>query len=194
MKRLGVGELAFHSDLAFNPEPFLTISLHATDVEDGRSSTRFVDSCIGYRTLPEATKARLAGHDALHVFAVDMAGHNSDAPEGLPRATHPLVMEHPRTGEPILYVNLNQTARIVGLAPQESADLLEALFEHLYREENVYEHRWRNGDLVMWDNLATQHARGNVSGVGRRTLQRVVLATKGFFEQNPQFSPEEFAS
>ena len=90
--------------------------------------------------------------------------------------------------------NLNQTARIVGLAPQESADLLEALFEHLYREENVYEHRWRNGDLVMWDNLATQHARGNVSGVGRRTLQRVVLATKGFFEQNPQFSPEEFAS
>src|SRR4051794_24351049 len=103
---LGNSELAFHSDLAFSKEPFLGISLHAIDVEDGRSSTKYVDSCIAYRTLPSATKARLAGLQALHVFAVDMAGHNTeDAPDGLPRHVHPLVMPHPRTGEPILYVN-----------------------------------------------------------------------------------------
>jgi len=50
------------------------------------------------------------------------------------------------------------------------------------------------GDLVLWDNLATQHARGDVSNVGRRTLQRAVLARKGFFEQNPQFAVGDFAT
>lgn len=195
MGGLGDVELAFHSDLAFNEEPFLGISLHAIDVENERSSTRFVDSCIGYATLPEATKARLEGLNALHVFALDMSGHNTeDIPEGLPRAVHPLVMSHPRTGDPILYINLNQTARLVELEPEESRVLLQELFDHLYKPECVYEHRWRMGDLVLWDNLATQHARGDVSNVGRRTLQRVALARKGFFEQNPQFSMEQFAT
>lgn len=192
---LGSGELAFHSDLAFSPEPFLGISLHAVDVEDERSSTKFVDSCLSYRTLPEAAKSRLEGLNALHVFAVDMAGHNGEeVPEDMPRAVHPLVMQHPRTGEPILYMNLNQTARIVELEPDASRALIDELFAHLYRPENVYEHRWRMGDFVMWDNLAAQHARGDVSGVGRRTLQRVVLAHKGFFEQHPQFDHQQFAT
>ncbi len=192
---LGGGELAFHSDLAFSPEPFLGISLHAVDVEDDRSSTRFVDSCVSYQALSPAMQARLQGLNALHVFAVDMTGRNDESvPEGMPRATHPLVMQHPRTGEPILYMNLNQTARIVELDPGESRALIDELFEHLYQPESIYEHRWRMGDFVMWDNLACQHARGEVSNVGPRTLQRVVLARKGFFEQHPQFRMEQFAT
>ena len=194
---LGDVELAFHSDLAFNEKPFLGISLHAVDVENERSSTRFVDSCIGYRTLPQATKARLADLHALHVMpnAEGLAGHASEsAPPETPRAVHPVVMTHPRTGEPILYINLNQTAQLVELERDEGAQLLQVLFNHLYRPEHIYEHRWRMGDLVLWDNLAAQHARGDVSEVGRRTLQRVVLAEKGFFEQNPQFTVGYLAS
>ena len=192
---LGSGELAFHSDLAFSPEPFLGISLHAVDVEDERSSTKFVDSCVSYSALPAALQARLQGLHALHVFAVDMSSRNSeDVPEDMPRAVHPLVMEHPRTGEPILYMNLNQTARIVELEPEESLELIDELFDRMYQPENIYEHRWRMGDFVMWDNLACQHARGEVSNVGARTLQRAVLAHKGFFEQHPQFRMEQFAT
>jgi taurine dioxygenase len=192
---LGSTELAFHSDLAFSPEPFLGISLHAVDVENERSSTKYVDSCIAYATLPEATKARLEGLSALHVFSVDIAGHNGeDVPEGLPRHVKPLVMPHPKTGEPILYMNFSQTARLVELEPAESSALLTELFEHLYQPASIYEHRWRMGDFVIWDNLATQHARGDVSDVGKRTLQRSVVATKGFFEQHPEFSMEEFAT
>jgi len=192
---LGDVELAFHSDLAFNEEPFLGISLHAIDVENERSSTRYVDSCQGYRSLPPGLKARLDGLHALHVMPSDLASHNGEeVPNENPRAVHPLVMPHPRTGEPILYINLNQTARLVELEPEESAQLLQALFDHMYRPEHIYEHRWRMGDLVLWDNLATQHARGDVSNVGRRTLQRAVLARKGFFEQNPQFAVGDFAT
>jgi taurine dioxygenase len=190
---LGNAELAFHSDLAFNPEPFLAISLHAVDVENERSSTRYVDSCLAYRTLPEAVKARIQDLHALHVMPVDQSAHNDeDVPADMPRAVHPLMMTHPKTGEPILYMNFNQTARIVELPPQKSKQLIQELFAHIYRPDFIYDHRWRMGDLVLWDNLATQHARGDVSQVGRRTLQRVVIAKKGFFEQNPQYRHEQF--
>jgi taurine dioxygenase len=122
-----------------------------------------------------------------------MTGRNGeDVPENLPRAVHPLVMEHPRTGEEILYINLNQTARIVELPAGESAALIDELFAASYREEEVYEHRWSVGDFVLWDNLALQHARAKITEDAPRTLQRVVLAHKGFFQQCPQFSIEQF--
>jgi alpha-ketoglutarate-dependent taurine dioxygenase len=58
--------------------------------------------------------------------------------------------------------------------PVEGEALLAELFEHLYAPANLLEHRWRNGDLVLWDNLAVQHARANVQSDGpSRTLQKV---------------------
>ncbi len=192
---LGDGPLAFHSDLAFSPEPFLGISLHAVDVEEEKSSTRYISAVDGYRRLNDAQKRRLEGLHALHVFAVDMTGANTeDIPDGLPRHVHPLVMKHPRTGDLILYAALNQIARIVELPADESRALIDELFAHQYDDQLVYEHRWRKGDLVLWDNLALQHGRGDIAKAGTRTLQRVVLARKGFFEQHPEFSSEQFAT
>jgi taurine dioxygenase len=191
---LGDSELAFHSDLAFSPKPFLAISLHALEVENGRSSTRFVDSTASYKRLPSALKSRVDGLHALHVFGADLAGRNlDDLPSHLPRTAHPLVMRHPRTGEKILYVNYNQTARIVELDPSQSDALIEELFAFSYPEEAVLEHRWNVGDVVAWDNLALQHARGPVANVGVRRLQRVVCAEAGFFEQHPEFGKHELA-
>lgn len=193
MGGLGDVELAFHSDLSFSPKPFDAICLHAIDVEDGRSSTRYVDSTRAYRRLPDALKARIDGYSAMHMFGQSPSGRNlEDLPAHLPRSVHPLIMRHPRTGEKILYVNYNQTARIVELPRAESDALIDELFAYSYSEDAVYEHRWRNGDLVVWDNLATQHARGDVSGVGKRTLQRTVAAEAGFFEQHPEFRVEQF--
>ncbi len=186
---LGNSELAFHSDLSFSPKPFDAISLHAVEVEDGRSSTRFVDSTHAYRRLPAETKARIEGLHALQVFGgPNLSGRNhEDIAEDLPRHVHPLVMLHPRTGEQILYVNYNQTARIPELAKAESDALIEELFAWSYPPEAVYEHVWNKHDLVVWDNLAIQHARGATENVGVRRLQRVVAAEAGFYEQHPQF-------
>ncbi len=192
---LGDSELAFHSDLSFSPKPFLAISLHAVEVENGRSSTKFVDPTASYRRLPQALRERIDALNALHVYGADLAGRNlEDLPTHPPRAVHPLVMRHPRTGERILYVNYNQTARIVELGEAESDALIEQLFACSYPEEAVLEHRWDLGDLVVWDNLALQHARGAVSDVGVRRLQRAVCAEAGFFEQYPEFGKHEFVT
>lgn len=192
---LGDTELAFHSDLSFSAKPYLGLSLLAVDVEEGRTSTRFVDAIATYRRLPETLKRKVEGYHALHMFGASLSGRNpEDLPDHLPRTVHPLVMNHPRTGEPILYANYNQTARIMELAETESEALIQELFGYLYAADGIYEHRWRVGDLVVWDNLALQHARGDISKVGRRTLQRVSLGEAGFFEQHPQFAPPEFAT
>jgi taurine dioxygenase len=75
----------------------------------------------------------------------------------------------------LLYTSQQMTARVEGLDPVESEALLDELFAHLYRPEAVLDHEWRQGDLVIWDNLALQHARGNVEIEGpERTLRKVI--------------------
>ena len=86
-----------------------------------------------------------------------------------------LPMIHPRTGRPILYVSQMMTTHVEGLPSDESEQLLEECFAVLYAPENTLEHDWRPGDLVVWDNLATQHARGPVVQRGpERSLRKVI--------------------
>ena len=96
-----------------------------------------------------------------------------------------MIQTHPATGRPYVAVNEMQTAAIHDMAPVEGKALLEALFEVLYRPANRYEHVWSTGDVVLWDNLALQHARGDLSGVGRRDLQRVCCGVS-LYEMYPE--------
>jgi len=186
---LGNSELAFHSDLSFSPQPFDAISLQAVQVADGRSTTRFVDGARAYRRLPPDLQDRIGNLHTLQVFGgPNLGGRNgADVAEHLPSHVHPVVMRHPQTAEEFLYVCYNQTARIVELDENESDALIGELFDHLYAPAEIYEHAWHNGDLVVWDNLAIQHARGATGDVGVRRLQRAVAAEAGFFEQYPAF-------
>jgi taurine dioxygenase len=186
-------KLAFHSDLAFAAEPDLGASLFAVNLVDDASSTSFANGVLAYRALPQAMKDRIEQLEVLSVWALDQTRRNRAA--GLksddPRAAHPLVWNHPATGEPILYLTEMQTDCIVGLPEDESEALIAELFSYLFVPERVLTHTWRNGDLVIWDNLATQHARRDISQVGIRTLRRVSIARRSFFEQFPQFAPKD---
>ena len=87
--------------------------------------------------------------------------------------TTPIGFPHPRSGRTILLVDQQSTTDVVGMTPEESAAVLDALRSHLYRPEVLWSHEWREGDLVVWDNLAVQHARANVEVEGvARTLRR----------------------
>jgi alpha-ketoglutarate-dependent taurine dioxygenase len=108
----------------------------------------------------------------------------SDSQPGDNCAVHALVGRQEGTGRPYLFACMDMAALVIGLSEPASDALLEQLFEHLYAAENVYEHHWRNGDLIVWNNRAIQHARSPIEK-GRRTLQRVAIAELGYWDQCP---------
>lgn len=186
---LGSGPLTWHSDLAFTKEPYKIISLHAVDVNDGQSWTSFANGVVTAAELPVELKARIADREAITVIAPIQSERvvGYDASSDMPHQIRPLLVPHPRTGEQVLYISSMQTARILELDREESDDMLASLFDELYREERVLTHHWDNGDFVIWDNIALQHSRCDLTGMTPRRLQRIVIADKSFFDLLPQF-------
>jgi taurine dioxygenase len=184
---LNTRHLDFHSDLSSTPLPFDAISLHAQDVE-GPTTTRFASGLRAYRCLSPALKARIEGLQMLVVQTVaDKTKLRYDAPAGPLSLVRPVVMTHRVTGEPLLYCNESATARL-GSLDQEASDALRAeLFTVLYAPDNIYEHAWTNGDLVLWDNLSLQHARPELEPGRPRLMQRVVAGLKTLREQVPSY-------
>ena len=183
---LGTRGLLFHSDVPFLPVPYEGVSLHAVEVDEGVASTRFASGLRAWDRLPARLRERIDGMMALQVRerAWDRRTRLTDLKPSDMCSVHPIVRRQRGTGRPYLFVNEDMTAGIIGLSEAVSDALLEELFACLYAENEVYEHHWRAGDLVIWDNLAVQHARREL-GAGTRTLQRVTIASLGYAEQYP---------
>jgi taurine dioxygenase len=190
---LGSSELAFHSDLAFSPHPYLGLSLYAIEVIDGATCTRFADATRALTRLPVEVRKQLAGRDAVHCIGLDPSHRNRlvSLPAGAPNSRHPVILQHPLSGKSILYVSMHQTDSIVGLPSEAGEMLIQECFRVLYSTDNIYEHAWCSGDVIIWDNLALQHARPDVSHCGPRTLHRFALGEKSFFELYPEFEYEQ---
>jgi taurine dioxygenase len=176
-------ELSWHSDAAYTEHPFDALSLHAIDVVDGASSTRFVSAERAYDALPPALRDPLdrAEQEMISPHYSELSGRTCTRrePEAMKRGTRPAVFVNPHNGRRCVWVGELQTARLLDRGWEESRDLLCEVFDRVYAPEQIYEHRWRNGDLIVWDNIALQHMRGNLDQVGRRVLQRVIVGTEG---------------
>jgi taurine dioxygenase len=174
------GELLFHCDMMWAEKPMEVLSLYGHRVEPPTVPTRFASMVHGLATLPTGLRARIEGLRAVHQTGQQRRGEHKDQlvepqHEVVRSTVKPVVWDHPRTGEPLLFVSQQMTAHIEGMEAEESERLLEELFAHLYRSGVVVDHEWRQGDLVVWDNLAVQHARGNVEIEGpERTLRKVI--------------------
>lgn len=171
--------LAFHSDLSYTGSPIQGISLHAIEVPTGGTSTSFVSGVHAWSTLPPDRQQLLGTMTLRHQLSSKLYG---DWPEFI--ADHPVKLLHPRTGQPVLYVTEHHAQRIHELAADESGSMLAELFAHLYAPGHVYTHHWERYDLLMWDNLAIQHARCEEADVtaGPRAMQRVALSDVSFDE------------
>ena len=183
---LGKQELLFHNDIPYVPAPFLGGSLYALEVAESAAPTRYASGFRGWERLPESLKARVAELKALQVKG-HLLGRRTmlaDLDAGDMCTVHPVVRRQQGTERPYLFVNLDMSACITTLPAAESEALIEELFSYLYDPANVYEHHWREGDLVVWDNLAVQHARSE-TGNAARTLRRVSIAEYGYWEQVP---------
>jgi taurine dioxygenase len=179
------GRLLFHADSMWFDQPFEVLSLHAVDVAPPVPPTTFVSCTYAWDTLPTELRDRVKGLSAVHVAGTDDFPERRRAQyadvmqtrrDNTPRFELSIPRRNERTGATVLNVAEYHTCEVVGLADDESDALLDELFAHLYREDVVYQHEWRQGDLVIWDNVALQHGRPNVSVEGStRTLAKMGL-------------------
>jgi taurine dioxygenase len=174
--------LPFHSDITFLEHPLAGISLYPQALPAGGTSTTYISNAAAWRALPEALRAELRGRKARHYYESE---GNIDLGFPVFEYWHPLCLPHPDTGEPMLFATEHHVDRIEGLSEQRCAQVLPELFAVLYAAERRYEHVWREGDLLIWNNLAIQHARTRVAELsqGSRVMRRVQLGKIGFMAQ-----------
>ena len=168
--------LVFHSDNVFTPDPLHVVSLYGLRVVDDTAPTRFANTVRACSLLGASMADALAGARALNLSG--FAGgwfryRDAEVEPHHPRAVHPVITHDTWSGDAALMVSEQQTDRIVDWPADVSEDTLQALFALLYQPDNIYEHQWREGDLVIWDNLALQHGRPELARDGERTLRRV---------------------
>ena len=171
------GEMHFHTDQCHQKRPAMASMFYALEVPSTGGNTLFANGYKAYETLPAEIKRRIEGREALNAYDYDTAAtkRGTRLAQGVPSYVHPMVRTHPATDRKALYVNRLMTVRIEGLSAHESDELLAFLFDHQERPEFVYEHVWRAGDLVIWDNRCTLHARTDFSPNERRLMRRVTI-------------------
>lgn len=161
----------WHSDLSYMAEPSRGSFLYAIEIPERNGEplgdTLFTSTAAAYDALPKVMKKRIEGLSAAFSVANRNAKLNAAGDRGAtqteeqrgktPETVHKVVRTHPVTGRKCIYVNEGHTSRIVGLPEEESRALMAELCVHVTRPEFVYRHRWRVGDLLMWDNVPTQH-------------------------------------
>ena len=171
------GEMWFHSDQCYYEVPARASTLYAMEIPRTGGNTLFANCYKAWETLPGEVRDRLDGRKAHHIY--DYSGNSLKRSENVdpnaPQHWHPVARTHPGTGRKALYVNRLMTDRIEGLTQEECGDLLETLFAHGERQEFVYEHEWRPGDLLMWDNRCSMHARTDFDPGERRMLRRITI-------------------
>lgn len=175
---LPTGEMQFHIDQCYVEHPAKGTMLYSIEIPSRGGNTLFSNAYKAYDSLPESVKKRLEGRRAVNVF--DYSGSVTDrknmvAPQEGMSYSHPIVRTHPATSRKSLFVNRLMTHHIEGLPHKESEELLELLFEMIDCPESVYEHQWRVGDLLLWDNRCTLHARSDFDPSERRWMRRVTL-------------------
>lgn len=181
----------WHTDLSYTKSPSRGSILYSIEVPhtaDGKplGDTEFASTAAAYDALPASMKSKLASLNAVHRFwdryirTRKAAGSevviSDERRAALPDVVQPVIRTHPVTGRKSIYVNEGFTIGIVGMPDDEARALLEELYAHSTRPEFCYRHKWRVGDVVMWDNCTTVHRlHVDYALPQRRLMQRTTL-------------------
>ena len=181
-KPIGVlpdGEMWFHHDMCYSPQPNRASFLYSIEVPSHGGDTMFANMYEAYARLPQRLKDRIEGRTVLQAFD-EYQDRRIDLRERplsqVPHCFQPIVLRHPDTGRRAIYVNRLMSHRIEGLSDEDSDALLEELFGYTEDPAIRYQHVWRPGDLLMWDNLCSTHARTDFPREERRLMRRYTLA------------------
>jgi taurine dioxygenase len=171
----------WHADATYEEKLPRLAMLHALEVPSEGGGTLFADMRAAYDDLPVDLKRRIAGRTGLHRFNAGPAGGASiyagqALGEHLREQHHPAVRRHPVTGRAILFINPSHSVGFADMPADEGWNLVETLSNHATQDRFVYHHKWRVGDLLMWDELATMHrGAGDARASERRVMMRSIV-------------------
>ena len=178
---LGAGEAAWHTDMSMFDYPAAGTFLYGREIPPSGGNTRFANMYAAYETLPSALKQKLEGRRSIHDIAYTAAGTVragfeavTDKTKG-PGAVHPVVRTHVETGRKALFLGRQGYGYIHDLPVPESDALLDQVWQHMTDPKFMWEHSWKVGDVIMWDNRCLIHSRGTVGSSARRVLRRVTV-------------------
>jgi taurine dioxygenase len=175
----------WHTDHSYDQAPAMCSILYALEVPEHGGDTLFAGMAAAYHALSDTFKALLAPlkavHSSRHIFGKE-AQYNREMGDRLGNpelatqdVVHPVVIQHPATGQSLLYVNPAFTLHIEGLAHEESNMLLQFLYRHVMNPQFHTRLHWQKGSLAMWDNRSTWHYALNDYQGQRRHLHRVTV-------------------
>jgi len=157
----GVG---WHTDYSYKAEPVMSTMLYAVEVPEEGSDTLLADCCAAYDALPEEKKKELDGLVLHHSYQYFMATREFGRAELTeqqkaenPDVYHPLIRTHPADGRKALWVSTGTVKGIEGMDTDEALSLVDELVEFVTQDKFVFRHKWRVGDILMWDNRCTLH-------------------------------------
>ncbi|WP_277961002.1 TauD/TfdA dioxygenase family protein [Pseudomonas sp. RIT-To-2] len=184
---VGLGDAGkyWHSDLSYKELPSLGSMLYAQELPSEGGDTLFADMHRAWDTLPQHLQDAVEGKFAVHSYTARYS-EGKNAANWRPTLTaeqlaqvvtvsHPVVRTHPENGRKALFVSEGFTTHIVGLPEDESRDILNQLYEHSVRPENVYRHQWQPHDMVFWDNRSLIHLAAGTPEHLRRKLHRTTI-------------------
>jgi len=176
---LGDGEAAWHTDMSYIPHPPDASMLYSLEIPAEGGDTCFASMKAALAKMPAALVERLWSLDIKHDGTYDSGGYvrkglqASDDPRTSVGTPHPIVIQHPVSGDRALYLGRRRNAYIPGLTLEDSESLLNEIWS--YVETAVYRHRWAIGDVVLWDNRTTMHRRDAFDPSSRRIMHRTQI-------------------
>tara|TARA_E500000075_G_scaffold89273_1_gene80747 strand:- start:124 stop:969 length:846 start_codon:yes stop_codon:yes gene_type:complete len=179
---------SWHSDWSFQAAPPNATLLHAKVVPPIGGGTHFADGIRALETLPKTLRQAIEGKQAIHSARRPYSheGYRAGGKRTSMKITpnedawqtqdHPIIRTHPESGRQSLFLNPVYTLGIKGMDSDASSQLLQALFAHMLHPDFVYQHRWAENMLILWDNRTVMHsAQGGYSGY-RRVMHRTTVA------------------
>lgn len=181
---LGSGEAYWHTDMSYLRTPPTASILYGHEIPVSGSSTWYGNMFAAIEQMPGSLRARIQGLDANHDSSYTAAGELRKGarpvrdPREAPGARHPIIRPHPETGREALYLGRRLNAYVPGLRLEESENLLNMLWDWCTRPQFTYEHKWRRGDLLIWDNRSTIHRRAPFNADERRIMWRCQVSAR----------------
>src|ERR1700726_673026 len=170
------GEMMFHHDMIHKEVPSKATLLYSVEIPSYGGNTLFASGYAAYDTLDPAIRSRLEGRRALHHYNYGSTQKGDRrGTEAFGECAHPVFRTNEDTGRKAVYVNRLMTVGILDMPHEESAPLLDKVFDQAEKPEFVYEHVWRVGDLLLWDNRCSSHARTDFPSTERRLMLRTTV-------------------